>query len=124
MDPGSITLYGQNCLEAGLDPGTFFFKSGFFKQSKHVLLVSFDTRLVKRIHAQQGAVQAAVVVLEVLAHQELLELFLPVLRADFCLSETYSCRAEDAIASIPMVLIFLFTMRLFVKGLSSGAVKG
>lgn len=29
-----------------------------------------------------------------------------------------------AIASIPMVLIFLFTMRLFVKGLSSGAVKG
>jgi len=28
------------------------------------------------------------------------------------------------IASIPLVLIFLFTMRLFVKGLASGAVKG
>lgn len=28
------------------------------------------------------------------------------------------------LASIPMVLIFLFTMRLFVKGLASGAVKG
>jgi len=28
------------------------------------------------------------------------------------------------IASIPMVLIFLFTMRLFVKGLAAGAVKG
>jgi ABC-type glycerol-3-phosphate transport system permease component len=28
------------------------------------------------------------------------------------------------IASIPLVLIFLFTMRLFVRGLSSGAVKG
>jgi ABC-type glycerol-3-phosphate transport system permease component len=28
------------------------------------------------------------------------------------------------IASIPMVLIFLFTMRLFVKALGSGAVKG
>jgi multiple sugar transport system permease protein len=28
------------------------------------------------------------------------------------------------IASIPMILIFLFTMRLFVKGLSSGALKG
>ena len=28
------------------------------------------------------------------------------------------------IASIPLILIFIFTMKLFVKGLSSGAVKG
>ena len=28
------------------------------------------------------------------------------------------------IAGIPLILIFLFTMRLFVKGLASGAVKG
>jgi ABC-type glycerol-3-phosphate transport system permease component len=32
--------------------------------------------------------------------------------------------AGYALASIPMVLIFLFTMRLFVKGLAAGAVKG
>ena len=32
--------------------------------------------------------------------------------------------AGYTIASIPMIIIFLFTMRLFVKGLSSGAVKG
>ncbi|MBN1865425.1 MAG: carbohydrate ABC transporter permease [Victivallales bacterium] len=32
--------------------------------------------------------------------------------------------AGYTIASIPMVLIFLFTMRLFVKGLSTGALKG
>jgi len=32
--------------------------------------------------------------------------------------------AGFTIASIPMVLIFLFTMRLFVKGLAAGAVKG
>ena len=32
--------------------------------------------------------------------------------------------AAYAIASIPLVIIFLFTMRLFVKGLSAGAVKG
>lgn len=32
--------------------------------------------------------------------------------------------AAYAIASIPLVIIFLFTMRLFVKGLSSGALKG
>jgi ABC-type glycerol-3-phosphate transport system permease component len=32
--------------------------------------------------------------------------------------------AGYGIASIPMVLIFLFTMRLFVKGLGAGAVKG
>ena len=32
--------------------------------------------------------------------------------------------AAYAIASIPLIIIFLFTMRLFVKGLSSGALKG
>lgn len=32
--------------------------------------------------------------------------------------------AGYSLASIPMVLIFLFTMRLFVKGLAAGAVKG
>ena len=32
--------------------------------------------------------------------------------------------ASYALASVPLVLIFLFTMRLFVKGLSAGAVKG
>jgi ABC-type glycerol-3-phosphate transport system permease component len=35
-----------------------------------------------------------------------------------------SLMAGYTIASIPMILIFIFTMRLFVKGLSSGAVKG
>ncbi|MBL4700250.1 MAG: carbohydrate ABC transporter permease [Phycisphaeraceae bacterium] len=32
--------------------------------------------------------------------------------------------AAYCIASVPLILIFVFTMRLFVKGLSSGAVKG
>jgi ABC-type glycerol-3-phosphate transport system permease component len=32
--------------------------------------------------------------------------------------------AGYAISSIPLVLIFIFTMRLFVKGLSAGAIKG
>ncbi|MBD3319464.1 MAG: ABC transporter permease subunit [Chitinivibrionales bacterium] len=32
--------------------------------------------------------------------------------------------AGYTISSIPLVLIFIFTMRLFVKGLSSGAIKG
>jgi len=32
--------------------------------------------------------------------------------------------AAYCIASIPLILIFVFTMRLFVRGLSSGAVKG
>lgn len=35
-----------------------------------------------------------------------------------------SLMAGFTIASIPMVLIFLFTMRMFVKGLAAGAVKG
>ncbi len=32
--------------------------------------------------------------------------------------------ASYAISSIPLVIIFLFSMKLFVKGLSSGALKG
>ncbi len=32
--------------------------------------------------------------------------------------------AGYSIASIPLILIFLFTMRLFVKGITAGAVKG
>jgi ABC-type glycerol-3-phosphate transport system permease component len=32
--------------------------------------------------------------------------------------------AGYSIASLPLVVIFIFTMRLFVKGLASGAVKG
>ena len=32
--------------------------------------------------------------------------------------------AAYAIAAIPLVLIFIFTMRLFVRGLSAGAIKG
>jgi ABC-type glycerol-3-phosphate transport system permease component len=35
-----------------------------------------------------------------------------------------SIMAAFTVASIPLVVIFLFTMRLFVQGLSSGAVKG
>ncbi|SVB15489.1 uncharacterized protein METZ01_LOCUS168343, partial [marine metagenome] len=29
-----------------------------------------------------------------------------------------------SIASLPLVFVFLFTMRLFVRGISAGAVKG
>lgn len=32
--------------------------------------------------------------------------------------------AGYAIASIPLIVLFLFTMRLFVKGLAAGAIKG
>jgi ABC-type glycerol-3-phosphate transport system permease component len=32
--------------------------------------------------------------------------------------------AGYSIAAIPLVLIFLFTMRLFVRGLGAGAIKG
>ena len=32
--------------------------------------------------------------------------------------------AAYLIASLPLIILFLFTMRLFIRGLSSGAVKG
>ena len=32
--------------------------------------------------------------------------------------------AGYTLSSIPLILLFLFTMKLFVKGLAAGAVKG
>ena len=32
--------------------------------------------------------------------------------------------AGYAIASIPVIVLFIFSMRLFVKGLTKGAIKG
>jgi multiple sugar transport system permease protein len=32
--------------------------------------------------------------------------------------------AGYAISSVPLIVLFMFTMRLFVKGLAAGAVKG
>jgi len=32
--------------------------------------------------------------------------------------------AGYSLASLPLVVIFLFTMRLFVRGISAGAIKG
>jgi len=32
--------------------------------------------------------------------------------------------AGYSIASVPLVILFLFAMRLFVKGLAAGAIKG
>ncbi len=32
--------------------------------------------------------------------------------------------AAFLVANIPLILMFLFAMKLFVKGLSAGAVKG
>jgi ABC-type glycerol-3-phosphate transport system permease component len=32
--------------------------------------------------------------------------------------------ADYTIASLPLVILFLFCMKLFIKGLSAGAIKG
>jgi multiple sugar transport system permease protein len=32
--------------------------------------------------------------------------------------------ASYAISAVPLVIVFLFSMKFFVKGLSSGAIKG
>lgn len=41
-----------------------------------------------------------------------------------CVKQWGEMMAGYAIASIPLILLFLFTMRPFVKGLAAGAVKG
>ena len=42
---------------------------------------------------------------EVLEHRELLELMLPILRADFNVSETYACSAAEPLACPMSVLV-------------------
>ena len=38
--------------------------------------------------------------------------------------DQFGADEDGFIASLPLILIFLFTMRLFVRGLSQGAIKG
>jgi len=63
--------------------------------------------------------------LVVMRDDEMLTLAVGLVRMDSeYIKEWGHLMAGYTIASIPMILIFIFTMKMFVKGLSSGAVKG
>lgn len=60
-----------------------------------------------------------------LRDQELLTVPVGLLRLDGEYVKEYGkLMAGYAISSIPLIVLFLFTMRMFVKGLTAGAVKG
>jgi len=63
--------------------------------------------------------------LVVMRDDEMLTLAVGLVRMDSeYIKEWGQLMAGYTIASVPMILIFIFTMKMFVKGLSSGAVKG
>ena len=60
-----------------------------------------------------------------LRDQELLTTPVALLRLDGEYVKEYGkLMAGYAISSIPLIVLFLFTMRMFVRGLTAGAVKG
>jgi len=85
-----------------------------------------------------GSVLATLAIMQFLANWNNLMLPLVVLRDEELLTVPVGLMRLDGeyvkqwgelmagftISSIPLVLIFLFTMRLFVKGLTAGAIKG
>lgn len=94
--------------------------------------------ILRIVLPMSGSVMATLAIMQFLANWNNLMLPLIVLRDDKLLTVPVGLMRLDGeyvkqwgelmagftISSIPLVLIFLFTMRLFVKGLTAGAVKG
>ena len=72
-----------------------------------------------------GAWNDLMMPLLLLRDQDLLTVPVALLRLDGEYVKQYGqLMAGYAISAIPLILLFLFTMRLFVRGLTAGAVKG
>ncbi len=100
--------------------------AGHFQQIWHIVL------------PMSGSVMGTLAIMQFIGQWNNLMLPLIVMRDDALLTvpvglmrldgeyvkEWGELMAGYTISSIPLVILFLFTMRLFVKGLSAGAVKG
>ena len=97
--------------------------------------------VIERTHElgrMSGSILAALAIMQFLANWNSLMLPLVILRDDELLTVPVGLMRLDSeyvkqwgelmagytISSIPLVVLFLFTMRLFVRGLTAGAVKG
>ena len=100
--------------------------AGHFRQITNIVL------------PMSGSILAALAIMQFLANWNSLMLPLVILRDDELLTVPVGLMRLDSeyvkqwgelmagytISSIPLVVLFLFTMRLFVRGLTAGAVKG
>ena len=72
-----------------------------------------------------SAWNSLIVPLILIRDQELLTVPVGLMRLDGEYVKEYGqMMAGYAISSIPLIVLFLFTMRMFVKGLTAGAIKG
>ena len=100
--------------------------AGHLQQIWHIVLpMSGPIISVSAIMSFLGTWNDVILPMIILRDNELLTIPVGLLRLEGEYVKNYGeMMAGYAIASVPLVLLFLFTMRFFVKGLSAGAIKG
>ncbi|WOO41280.1 carbohydrate ABC transporter permease [Rubellicoccus peritrichatus] len=100
--------------------------AGHLQQIRHIILpLSASIISVTCIMDFLGSWNNVILPLLLLRDDALLTIPVGLFRLDGEYVKQYGqLMAGYAISSVPLLLIFLFSMRLFVKGLSAGAVKG
>lgn len=100
--------------------------AGHLQQIRHIVLpMSGPIISVSAIMSFLGTWNDVILPMIILRDNELLTIPVGLLRLEGEYVKNYGeMMAGYAIASVPLVLLFLFTMRFFVKGLSAGAIKG
>lgn len=100
--------------------------AGHLHQIRHIVLpMSIPVISICMIMDFLGTWNNVILPLIVLRDEELLTIPVGLMRLEGEYVKEYGqMMAGFAISSIPLVIMFLFTMKTFVKGLAAGAVKG
>ncbi|MGF1679572.1 MAG: carbohydrate ABC transporter permease [Candidatus Methylacidiphilales bacterium] len=100
--------------------------AGHFQQIRHIILpMSASIISVTCIMDFLGSWNNVILPLLLMRDDALLTIPVGLYRLDGEYVKQYGqLMAGYAISSVPLLLIFVFSMRLFVKGLSAGAIKG
>ncbi len=100
--------------------------AGHLHQIRHIVLpMSIPVISICMIMDFLGTWNNVILPLVVLRDEELLTIPVGLMRLEGEYVKEYGqMMAGFAISSIPLVIMFLFTMKTFVKGLAAGAVKG
>lgn len=100
--------------------------AGHLHQIRHIVLpMSIPVISICMIMDFLGTWNNVILPLVVLRDEELLTIPVGLMRLEGEYIKEYGqMMAGFAISSVPLVIMFLFTMKTFVKGLAAGAVKG